>query len=1389
MKPALFLFALLIGYNTYSQSNKINDKLILPKKEFRKEITLNGLWNFVSNKTNEKVLIRVPGCYTNLWDGKWGKPYWDAFGYPREWDDKGALYERQIVIPDSLKNLNLRLHLNGCLQNYTVIFDDRPLETVHDGYTPRNFDLGRNIPSGSHSLKIRVEDEPTRLNGGESQKSRGIWDDVSLLTLPDVFVEEDTYIKTSFKNKTFECDYTIKNTTETAQTVLIKYFITDSNNKIVKTIDGGEQIINARQTGKIQISTSWNDPHLWFPHDPYLYNLNTVLYSNAGKPVDWHRERFGFREITWVGPVLYLNGRELYLRGHGEHYLGDLQASREYFTTWFLELKKLGVNFMRLHIYPRHKVLYEVADEVGFMLEAEPAFHFQVPKDEEFARKHLGDMMKGLINHPSVIVWSVSNELRWRGGGEKKWLVDYARSVDNTRPVFSSDFSEYSVFGDVLGHHYNTETVFKEWEQFGPDKPMIWDECGEVWQANRPLGNGTAGFEVTAQDYATGLYRDGNDEIKTAMNLIREGQTFNSKLHRVNAVVPWDLGYVFFRWQPFNRYRGIEPAYKTLESPDVKPIQVLPCSSPLNIWDPSLPVYEPNPGYYLFAEDMKWVRFPYDSKNFSFFGGEKTVINTPLLIYEDLRLVDEIHCIIETPEGKILTQTIKKTSVSPGAMLRDVKWEFDIPAVTEAQPVKIVREFWYQGQAGYRDEREGRIFPKFASNLINLNNKKIGVVDSKGRLKQILKSAQIPYIPVTGKIKPKEFNILLVDGNNLPENVRQLTESGLCLIQFKDADDKLQKGSARLLVNGPGFKLLNSIEQKELTWWKGGNEYGGMEKPGGDVNSRILISGDKDGKTSALHELYIGKGCQWITSLRIIECIYNEPAAGWLLRNLIQAAAGYNPTQEQNRIGIFGASDFMTWAGQTGPKTEVLKTLSVKSLAGTDVLLLDARKKSLNDDEIKAISDFTDNGGKTFVYQINDLSLPGFKKIINQSLTLSKPFLGETANCVKAATCWTLRDSPKTGVEYYDDIVIPQPFEPNYDPFLAGLSNIDLNWSGKTMFEKGVKLDGISQVKISDNYRILISNWRNDWGIPPFGGEYINEGKDMRQALWYLNRDPVLVRIKHGQGEFIICQLSLIDGEAKGLSLMRHLLTNWDCSIGVPTSFPVKESVFDFTASSGQRQRLSEVETTIASLKTLPKIPDVFFDMGNGGENKLRRILLLVDNRTIPLAPEIIKKMTGFGNMSYSGVSIDSPGLLLSNFESALGGSKWDIIYFSVGYSGIKDMSETNLQKFDSDMQKIVTLLKNTNAKLMWGSQSPLPLVHIKDLDNSQINQLNIHARKIMDKNGVLVNDIYGFMMDKTPEYINQDKKELILINSDYHITFTPKIISSIVEALKFFGN
>lgn len=1381
----LFLFSQVIILHAQS---KENGAFTLPTTSPREEICLNGEWNFTPNATGQKTRVQVPACYTNDWNGKWGKAYWDAFGFPRNWEKKGAVYEKELAFPASFTGKNVRLKMYGCLQTHTVEFDGKAFPTVYDGYVPHVYDLCKASAHNSKLLKVLISDEKTRLNGGESMQSKGISDDIYLYAVNNQFVEEGMTIRTGYQNKKIDVDFSVRNTEKKAIKVVVKSFITDKSGNVVKEIDCGTRTIAADTVSKFSISEKWNDAHLWFPHDPYLYHLTTVVYAPNGKPIDSYKERFGFREITWSGPVLYINGRKLYLRGHGEHYLGDLQSSRAYYTTWLTELKKAGVNFMRLHVYPRPHELYRVADEVGFLFEAEPCFHFVVPEDQEFAKKHLGDMMRGLINHPSILMWSVSNELRWRGGGEKPWLVKHAQSIDTTRPAFSSDFSEFSLAGDLVGHHYNTESVWQDWEKCAPDKPIIWDECGEVWQPNRPLGNGTAGFEVSAQDVNTGLYRDGNDEIKKAMDLIREGRTFSGKFHRINAVAPWDFGYVFYRWQPFNRYRGVELNYPTLEGAGIKQRQVLPCSSPLNIWDPTLPVFEPNPGFYLFEEDMKWVRFNHESKNYCFFGGTTETISTPLFIYDDLRYADAVSCRVETPEGKVLSESVQQINLQPGDLLRDQKWSFRMPVVSSPTEVRFVRQFLYQGEKGYADVRKGKVMPRLSSANIAANNQKIGAIDAEGKLTVELKKAAVNFTSISGKVKPSDVAVLLVVGEK-PANAQELMNAGMRIIHFAKSETPATKTSAHLLLNGAPFRVLSGISQSELSFWRGGNANAGIPVLSDTkLNQRVLISGDKDGKTSALTQFYSGKGSMWQTTLRIVESLGKEPAADALLTNLINEALNYKPVASA-RLGVYGSPDFVKFVCNNARANE-LKSLTESSLKSVDRLCIDARNLQLSEAECKTLAAFANQGGKLLFYQAEQPSMEAIRKVVSPDMELTEPYIGETSNCIKAATSWTLRTTPATPVEYYDGVVIPQPFEANYDPFLSGLSNITLNWGGNALFSKGIARKGVSPVTADSRFKILLSNWRNDWSIPPFGGEYINEGKDMRQALWYLNRNAVWASAQMGKGEAVFCQIHLMEDADKGTQLFRHLLTQWECPLdNKSTCFPAQSDLFDLSLAADQQNRLAEVEKQLAELTPMKKIPDVLFDKGSGEKQSLRRILLLMDGRMQTLVPDIVKELNGFANTSYSSVTPGSPDELLANFEKATSGTRWDIIYFTFGYGGVKDLSASSLAEFDKKVTQIIQRMKAAKPLLMWCSQPPVPESLIgSGLNNEQIKQLNMRVRAMMEQNSILVNDTYGFIVSKTPEYLKQDQMALTGW-SGFYKDFTPKLCKSIVEAIKFFGN
>lgn len=776
----------------------------LPQEQFRYEMCLNGLWDFKCDADNEWTRISVPGSYSILQNSKWGRLLWDAFKYPKEWNNKGAIYRRNIELPKDMTGKVATFYCGAsCFHTY-VSMNDKPVGEFHDGFFPFEFPLNDALKKGAkeNMLTVRVSAENELTSSGESSGNRGIQEDTYLKIYPNIYVDPHAIVVETFvKDKQLEVNVQVNNTSGNNEKIFIRNFITDTLGQVVKIFDGGWVDVPARSSVQKIVTDTWQNPHLWTLYDPYLYHLHTVLYTRDGKPFDKNTLRFGFREISIEKQHLYLNGQELFLHGHGGHELGDLQGTKEYMKKWLLQMKLKGVNFMRMHIYPRHQAIYEAADEVGFFLEAEGAFHFRVSKEDSVWRMNLGNMVKYQRNHPSVLLWSVSNELRWNGGGEKNYLIDFVKGLDDTRPVFASDFSLESRLGDVVGHHYNPETVFDEWKEYGPNKPMIWDEMGSVWQEDRPLYNGTAGYEVSSQDWATGMWRDGHDQILKDIEGMIDGKKINGELHRVNGFIPWDFSYVFMRWQPTNKARNLWLQHDNLSSPGLKLRVVQPCSSPLNIWDKTLPEYEPNPGYYIFEKHIRTVRF-FDTDDYqSYFGGVK-VLKTGKLYYEDLRCADALHCNVESTDGKIISSNVQLLKVKSGDIQDKVMCSFSLPKVDKVTQVNLVRRFYNEGIAGYEDKLPVKIYPSVIKMLGILNSAKVAVVGNE-KLTDYLRVNRVNAFPVEkGKIGDlNKFTLLITNtSSDISESVlnRYMQEGGrvLLLNEGKESkDDRLIKQS------------------------------------------------------------------------------------------------------------------------------------------------------------------------------------------------------------------------------------------------------------------------------------------------------------------------------------------------------------------------------------------------------------------------------------------------------------------------------------------------------------------------------------------------------------------------------------------------------------------
>ncbi|MDG5799625.1 beta-galactosidase GalB [Marinilabiliaceae bacterium ANBcel2] len=193
-----------------------------------------------------------------------------------------------------------------------------------------------------------------------------------------------------------------------------------------------------------------NKPNLWSPENPVLYKAVSKVY-HKGVHTDTYSTRFGIRDIKFVPEKgFFLNGERRKFQGVNNHHdLGPLGAAvnKAAIRRQLVLLKDMGVDAIRTsHNMPAPE-LVELCDEMGFMLVVEAFDEWDIAKTkngyhrffDDWAEKDLINMIRHFRNNPSVVMWSIGNEVPTQcspdGYRVAKFLQDICHREDPTRPV------------------------------------------------------------------------------------------------------------------------------------------------------------------------------------------------------------------------------------------------------------------------------------------------------------------------------------------------------------------------------------------------------------------------------------------------------------------------------------------------------------------------------------------------------------------------------------------------------------------------------------------------------------------------------------------------------------------------------------------------------------------------------------------------------------------------------------------------------------------------------------------------------------------------------------------------------------------------------------------
>lgn len=288
-------------------------------------------------------------------------------------------------------------------------------------------------PEGDNLLEVRLENRP---NSSRWYPGAGLYRNVRLLVTDPVHVDVwGAYVTTPHVERDFA-------------SVRVQTSIAGNPGDIVATTrifsPQGEELTSISTSVRHESITQdliVDKPELWSPESPSLYTARTTLVSADGRVLDEYSTRFGIRSVEFIPHKgFFLNGEKRKFKGVCNHHdLGPLGAAVNVSALrhQLLLLKDMGCDAVRTsHNMPAPE-LVSLCDEMGFMMMIEPFDEWDVAKCKngyhrffaDWAEKDMVNMLRQYRSHPSVVLWSIGNEVPTQGSPEGYKVAAFLQEI------------------------------------------------------------------------------------------------------------------------------------------------------------------------------------------------------------------------------------------------------------------------------------------------------------------------------------------------------------------------------------------------------------------------------------------------------------------------------------------------------------------------------------------------------------------------------------------------------------------------------------------------------------------------------------------------------------------------------------------------------------------------------------------------------------------------------------------------------------------------------------------------------------------------------------------------------------------------------------------------
>jgi len=513
-------------------------------------------------------LPHTPKLEPKVMDGQWQGICW---------------YYKKFNLPEKSGDKEFFLRFEGAMNVCEVWVNGEKLITKQGGYLPvvvKFTKIARHNKTNEVLVKLDNRDNP--VTGPKPMRLLdfnmygGLYRDASLIVKDRLHITDAnyagiaggggvfvTYPKATKEEAVIEIKTNVANDYKKSKKITVVNELWDGN-KLISAIHSSTNKIETSNSETITTQISVNNPKLWSPKSPTLYNLKTKVLVGT-TVIDEEENRIGIRRFEIKKEGFFINGEKMFLRGVNRHqeypYIGYALSNEAQYRD-AVKIKEAGFDYVRLSHYPHSPAFMDACDELGIVvLDAILGWQYYI-KDYAFQQQIFQtgrELIRRDRNHPCVIAWELSLNESWM---DEPFIDELQKITHEEYPGDQCNSAGWQEYGyDIyLQARQHRLSYYKE-----PAKPYIVSEYGD-WEYFAM----NAGFNQE-------LWKDLKEADRTSRQLITDGEirllqqaTNIQEAHNDNFNTPaFADGY----WVMFDYNRGCA---NDLESSGIMSIDRLP---------------------------------------------------------------------------------------------------------------------------------------------------------------------------------------------------------------------------------------------------------------------------------------------------------------------------------------------------------------------------------------------------------------------------------------------------------------------------------------------------------------------------------------------------------------------------------------------------------------------------------------------------------------------------------------------------------------------------------------------------------------------------------------------------------------------------------------------